>query len=202
MRLTRRSLLSVVATTPFVVAAAARAAEDPRMGERSIGRPDAKLVVEEYFSLTCSHCAHFAKTALPQVKTELVDKGVIRLIYRDFPLDQIALMAAAVARSLPAERYDAFIVALLSSQDRWAFARGINHKEELWKYAALAGMPRATYDAAVADEGLKAAILAAQDAAVKKYKVGSTPTFVIKGEVHPGALTFEKFNQIVTAALN
>jgi protein-disulfide isomerase len=201
MRLTRRSLLSVVAATPFAVPVAVRAAEDPRMGERSIGRPDAKLVVEEYFSLTCSHCAHFAKVTLPRVQTELVDKGIIRLVFRDFPLDQIALMAAAVARALPAERYEPFIVALFASQDRWAFARGIDHKAELWKFAALAGMPRATYDATVADEGLKAAILAAQDAAAKKYTINSTPSFVIKGQTHPGALSFDNFNQLVTAAL-
>jgi len=172
------------------------------MSERSIGRPDAKLVVEEYFSLTCSHCAHFAKTTLPQVKTELIEKGVIRLIYRDFPLDQIALMAAAVARSLPAERYDSFVNALFSSQGRWAFARGIDHKAELWKFAALAGMSRATYDAAVADEDLKAAILAAQDRAAKEHKINSTPSFVIKGQTHAGALPFDRFNQLVTAALN
>ncbi|MSO91341.1 MAG: DsbA family protein [Acetobacteraceae bacterium] len=200
MRLTRRSLLSVVAATPFVMSFAVRAADDPRLGERSVGRADAKVVVEEYFSLTCSHCAHFAKTVLPQVKSDLVEKGVVRLIYRDFPLDQVALTAAAVARALPEARYDAFIAALFASQDRWAFARGINHNEELWKFAALAGMSRATFDSTVADEALKAAILAAQDAAAKKHKISSTPSFIIKGETHGSALSFERFNQLVTAA--
>ncbi|MSP04352.1 MAG: DsbA family protein [Acetobacteraceae bacterium] len=200
MRLTRRSLLSVVAATPFVVPRAARAADDPRLGERSVGRADARVVVEEYFSLTCSHCAQFAKMTLPQVKSDLVEKGIVRLVYHDFPLDQIALTAAAVARSLPKERYDAFIGALFASQDRWAFARGVNHSEELWKFAALAGMPRATFDATVADEALKAAILAVQAEASKQYKISSTPCFVIKGEAHAGALSFDRFNLLVIAA--
>ncbi len=200
MRLTRRSLLSVVAASPVMLSVAARAADDPRLGERSIGKPDAKVVVQEFFSLTCPHCAHFHKETLPQVKTELVDKGIVRLVFNDFPLDQIALTAAMVARALPAERYDAFVGALFAAQDRWAFARNVNHTEEIWKFAALAGMPRALFDKTVADDGLKMAILAAQDAATKKYKINSTPSFVIKGETYAGALPFDRFSQLVTAA--
>lgn len=200
MRLTRRSLLSVVAATPFAVPAVSHAADDALMGERAIGSPDAKVVVNEYFSLTCSHCAAFAKETLPKVKAELVEKGIVRLVYNDFPLDQIALTAAMVARALPVERYDAFIGALFASQDRWAFARGVNNIEEIWKFAALAGMPRATFDKTIADELLKLAILTAQDAAAKKFRIASTPSFVIKGETHAGALPFDRFNQLVTAA--
>lgn len=200
MRLTRRSLLSVVAATPFAAPFASYAADDPRLGERSVGRADAKVVVDEYFSLTCSHCAHFAKETLPKVKADLVEKGIVRLVYHDFPLDQIALTAAMVARALPVERYDAFIGALFAAQDRWAFARGVNNTEEIWKFAALAGLPRATFDKTVADEALKLAILAGQDAASKKFNIRSTPSFIIKGETHAGALPFDRFNQLVTAA--
>ena len=201
MRLTRRSLLSVVAASPFVLPAIGYAADDPRLSERSIGNRDAKVIVDEYFSLTCSHCAAFAKETLPKVKTELVEKGIVRLVYHDFPLDQIALTAAVVARALPAERYDAFIGALFASQDRWAFARGVNNTEEIWKFAALAGMPRATFDKTIADDAMKMAILAEQEAAAKKFRISSTPSFVIKGETHAGALPFDRFNQLVTAAL-
>jgi len=205
MRLTRRSLLSVVAATPALLPVSgisqAWAADDPRLGERSMGQADAKVVVEEYFSLTCSHCAHFAKETLPKVKSELIDKGIVRLVFRDFPLDQIALTAAMVARALPPERYEAFVLALFASQDRWAFARNVNNTEEIWKFAALAGLPRATFDKTVADEALKMAILSAQEVASKKFKINSTPSFVIKGETHAGALPFDRFNQLVTAAL-
>src|SRR4051794_28764270 len=59
MTLTRRILLAAAAS----VAAfdQARAEDDPRMAERSIGKPDAKLTVTEYFSLTCTHCAAFQR---------------------------------------------------------------------------------------------------------------------------------------------
>ena len=81
------------------------------------------------------------------MKKNLIDTGKVRYIFRDFPLDQVALTAAMVARALPPERYEPFILALFASQDRWAFARGVNSTEELAKMAALAGMPRDVFDA-------------------------------------------------------
>ena len=204
MSLTRRHLIALpaaLALAPVAFAPAARAQSgDPRMAERSMGPADAKVVVTEYFSLTCSHCATFQRDTFPRVKRELIDTGRIRYVWVDFPLDQVALTAAAVARSLPAERYEPFITALLLSQDRWAFARTVNPVEELAKVAALAGMPRAAFNAAAADEGLKRAILAAQDEAEKKHRVQSTPSFVINGKLTAGALSFDAFKQAVEAA--
>ena len=203
---TRRFLLSVVVATPFAVSHVASAqtsgSADPRMSERSIGAAEAKVVVEEYFSLTCGHCAHFGLNILPKVKSELIDTGKMRLVFRDFPLDQLALSAAMVARALPALRYDSFIHALFASQERWAHNRSLNSMEELWKMAALAGMNRATFDATVADSTFKNAILAAQQAASKDMKIASTPSFVIKGQMYAGALSAERLNDLVTGAIN
>ena len=163
---------------------AAEGSADGPMSERSIGRADAPVVVREFFSLTCSHCATFHRDTMPRVKAELVETGKLRFIFHDFPLDQIALTAAAVARSLPAGSYDPFVTALLASQDRWAFARGVNTTDELAKIAALAGLSRAAFDAAVADEALRNAILMARDDSARTYGIESTPSFVLNG---PGA---------------
>ncbi len=197
MPVTRRILLAALATIPTLRAQAQPA--DPRMADRSIGPADAKVVVTEWFSLTCSHCADFQKTTFPEVRAKLIDTGRIRYAWRDFPLDQTALTAAMVARALPAERYEPFITALLASQDRWAFARGVNSTEELAKLAALAGMPRATFNATVADAGLKQAILVTQ-AEGEKAGVTSTPSFIINGKVTSGAVPYEAFARAVEAA--
>jgi protein-disulfide isomerase len=170
------------------------------MAERAIGSPDAKSQVIEYFSLTCTHCARFSREVMPRVKSDLVDTGKVRIVYRDFPLDQVALTAAMIARALPPERYEAFITALFASQDRWAFARGVNNTEELWKTAALAGMSRAVFDATIADEGLKRAILAEQKKGEDEYHVDSTPTFIINGKPHPGEMSFDTFSQLIQSA--
>ena len=198
MTLTRRTLLAAAAALPAV--RQAHAADDPRMAERSIGNPDAKVRVVEYFSLTCTHCAAFQRETFPQVKEKLIDTGRIRYVWRDYPLDQLALLAAMVARALPPERYEAFITALLSTQDRWAFARNVNPTEELAKMAALAGMARPTFDATIRDDKLKQAILAVQDEGEKKFGVNSTPSFLMNGKLTAGAVSFDGFAKAVDAA--
>lgn len=175
------------------------------MGERAIGRADAPVVVREFFSLTCSHCAAFHRDTMPQVKKELVETGKIRFIFHDFPLDQVALTAAVVARHLPASSYDPFVTALLASQDRWAFARGVNTTEELAKMAALAGLSRAAFDAAVADEATRALLLKARDDSSRIYGIDSTPSFVFSGPAQQnqkaaGARPYSDFARLVQQA--
>ena len=174
----RRVLLAAL---PSLTLAPALARADDAIAERGIGEPAAPVNVAEWFSLTCPHCAAFARESLPQIREQLVTPGKLRLVFRDFPLDQVALTAAMVARSLPEPRYVPFIEALLASQDRWAFARNVNPTEELAKMAALAGLSRASFDAAVANTALRTTILAQQTDAEKTYKVDSTPTFIFNG---------------------
>ena len=177
---------------PAAKADPAPAAADPRMAERGEGKPGAKPV-EEWFSFTCPHCARFAADVFPQVREKLIDTGKIRYVFREYPRDQTDLMAAMVARSLPVERYEPFMMELLRTQMHWAFDRSVEPKDELAKMAALAGMPREMFDRVVADDGLRAAILAAQAEAEKTYQIESTPTFVINGHAHAGEATFETF---------
>lgn len=174
----------VTAPPPGGPSPAPAASAEGIMGERSIGRADAPVVVREFFSLTCSHCAAFHRDTMPQVKKDLVETGKVRFVFHDFPLDQVALTAAVVARYLPAQSYEPFVSALLATQDRWAFARGVNTTEELAKMAALAGLARAQFDAAVADQATRNALLAAQANDGKAYGIDATPSFVLNG---PGA---------------
>ncbi len=198
MPISRR--FTLIALLGLVPGAALAQAGDPRLTERAIGKPDAPVKVEEWFSLTCTHCADFQRVTFPRVRAELIDTGRVRYIWKDFPLDQVALNAAMIARALAPERYEPFITTLLATQDRWAFARGVNSTEELAKLAALAGLSRQTFDATLADTELKKAILTAQDEAERKLGVSSTPSFVINGKVSAGAIGFDAFRQAVDAA--
>ena len=203
MMFPRRSALVALAAvlTPALSPSRARGQADaPGLETRAAGRADARVTVEEWFSLTCSHCAAFQATTFPQVKAELIDSGRVRYVWRDFPLDRTALTAAMVARSLPPERYEPFISTLLATQDRWAFNRGADPVAELAKYAALAGMPRSRFDQVVADEALQKAILAAQDRAEKTLGVQSTPSFLFNGKLVAGAIAYPAFLQAVEAA--
>ena len=216
MRLSRRPLLLALAPSLLAGSAAlpmarlhaqgggaaggaGAAASDPRLAERGAGKPDAPVKVMEFFSLTCSHCAAFHRDTWPEVKRELVDTGVVRMIWRDFPLDRVALFAAMVARSLPPDRYEGFIGTLLNNQDRWAFRP--DPMEELAKLAALAGMTRAQFDGLRNDEGLARAILNGRLDAEREYQVQATPSFSFQGKSktrnQSGAMPFDEFKRLV-----
>lgn len=210
MPIHRRSLLSFAAVG-LVVPVLARAQTDkvvpatviqtqawetPRM----MGKADAKTEVREFFSLTCTHCAAFAQNTFPDVEKNLIDTGKVRWVFHDFPLDRVALQAAMVARALPPERYAPFVIALLSSQDRWAFTQGVDTKGEIWKLAALAGLNRATFDAAWDDIALRDWIIAEQGADQKKYGIDSTPTFLINGQKQSGDMSYDAFAKLIPNA--
>jgi protein-disulfide isomerase len=205
MTISRRTLLAVPALAlPFLATSRAHAA-DSILGVRSLGDDKAPVTVTEWYSLTCPHCAAFDRESMPQIRKELIDTGKVRIVYGDFPLDQVALTAAVVARSLPPQRYVPFIEALFASQDRWAFARGVNNTDEIAKMAALAGMSRAAFDTAVANNDLRSAILAAQDEAQRIFKVDSTPSFIFNGpgasnRLQAGGLSPEAFAKLVSDA--
>jgi protein-disulfide isomerase len=185
--------------------APALAADDPRMTVRGMGKTDAPVRVDEWFSLTCPHCAAFSQQTFPQVQSQLIDTGKLYFVFNDFPLDQVALTASMVARSLPPERYEPFCAALFASQDRWAFARGVNSTEELAKMAALAGMPREQFNTVIADNSLRNAILQRQADASKNLHIDSTPTFIFNGSVEKnhsesGERSYDEFAKLVAQA--
>ena len=204
MLLARRTLLTVtaaLATAPaFAPSSAFAQGADPRMSDRTLGQDNAPVTMQEWFSLTCTHCAAWSREVFPEVKAKLIDTGKVRYIYRDFPLDQVALTAAMVARALPPERYETFVSNLLATQDRWAFARDVDSNAELFKRAALAGMPRATFDTTINDGALRSAILAEQQSAVDKYKVDSTPTFIVGEKAHAGEQPYDAIAGFVASA--
>jgi protein-disulfide isomerase len=191
MLITRRNMLA--ATGTLLAAPAFAESLDPRMVQRFDGKPDAPNVVSEWFSFTCPHCARFAADIYPEIKAKLVDTGKVKYIFCEFPRDRTDLAAACVARSLPESRYEPFMLALLASQSQWAFNRESDPMDELAKEAALAGMPRTAFDAAVNDEALKNSLLAAQTEAEQKYNIDSTPTFIVNGKAHPGEVTYAEF---------
>ena len=207
----RRSLLGMVgglATAgslgiAFPAAAAETKADSP-YSIRSLGNPNAPVTVYEYFSLNCPHCAEFATHALPKVIESYVKPGKVYYVFKDFPLNEDALWAAQIARALPAKAYYPFISELFRTQDEWAYAPGLktpkDYQNALFRYAALAGMDRTTFDAAIANKKLRAFVLNELNEAEKTYKVNSTPTFIINGRKREGAVSFDTFSSWLKAA--
>jgi protein-disulfide isomerase len=166
--------------------------------DRILGKADAPVTIIEYASLTCPHCAAFEKEILPKIKSEWIDTGKAKLVFRDFPLDGSALKAALVARCAPPERYYGFIGILFAQQGSWGLAQ--DPIPGITRIAKLGGMSEDQVQACLKDDALQNKILAVRLAAEQQYQVESTPTFFINGKKVVGAREDEIVAAIKAAA--
>jgi protein-disulfide isomerase len=158
----------------------------PMPGEPVLGRADAPLTIIEYASLTCPHCAAFDTQTLPKIRQDWIDTGKARLVFRDFPLDGVALHAAVLTHCVPAERYFGFVDALFREQRNWAAA-----SDPYAQIASLGGLTQAEADACFVDPKRSEAVAAVRATAEKEYGVDSTPTFFIGRMKIAGAYPYE-----------
>jgi protein-disulfide isomerase len=170
----------------------------PTSDDRVLGKADAPITIIEYASLTCPHCAEFDKETLPKIKQEWIDTGKARLVYRDFPLDGVALRAAMLARCAPPERYFAFIDTLFQSQQSWARN---DWEPALVRIAKLGGMSEDQFKKCIGDDALSNSVVQMRTTAANEYGVESTPTFFINGTKLLGAVGYPAFEKALSAAL-
>jgi len=146
------------------------------MLDRVLGNLDAPITIIEYASMTCPHCAHFHNALLPEVKRELLATGKAKLVFRDYPLDKYALMAAMMARCAPEGKYFDLVEVIFRNQERWM--KSDNPLQALAKLGNLAGMDDEYIAACMQNAELQSAVLANQQEANRLYQVRSTPSFV------------------------
>lgn len=169
------------------------------LAERSMGSPEAKVTIVEYSSLTCPHCADFHRDVLPQIKAEYIDKGLVRWVLRDFPLDGRAMAAAMVARCVPPDRYFGFIEMLYRDQQTWA--RGNDPLADMKVRAQLAGLAPADVDACLADKQLLQGIQKRAQEGQQRDGINSTPSFRVDGRTLTGISSFAEIKSPIDEAL-
>jgi protein-disulfide isomerase len=166
--------------------------------DKILGSSDAPVTIIEYASLTCPHCAAFHRETLPKLKSDWIETGKVRLVYRDFPLDGAALAAAVVAHCAPPDRYFPMIGLLFERQDEWAVED--QWRERLTQLAGVAGMDKASVDACLADEARKNGVVETAEKAQATYGISSTPSFIVNGRKLSGALPIERFAEVIEEA--
>jgi len=185
------------ATDAPAVAAPAVAPTGPRKegDDMVLGRADAPITIIEYASLTCPHCANFHSATLPQIKAEYIDKGHVKLVYRDFPLDRLALAGAMVARCAGPERYFGFLDVLFRQQGVWA--RSADPRAALGSIARQGGMSSETFETCLANQEIQTAVLTQSLQGEREFQVQATPTIIINGKKHAGGLSFEDLDRVL-----
>ena len=159
--------------------------------DRVLGRPDAPITIIEYASLTCPVCATFHIDTLPTIKKNWIDTGKARLVYRDYPLDGLALRAATLATCMEGDAYFGFLDALFQGQQAWA--RAADPTLALSQIARLAGMDQKTFESCISNEKEMDRILRQQLKARETFDVERTPSFVINGRKVRGLLEAKQF---------
>ena len=178
--------------------AAAEGGEPIYDDDHILGDVNAPVTIIEYASLTCGHCAHFHSETLPEVKANWIESGRARLVYRHYPLDQLALRGAALANCVEGANFFGFVGVLFQNQEKWAFSQ--DPLTALQQYAALAGIGAEDFEKCITDEAAITRILEKQTDGRDRYSVGSTPSFVVNGKLAVGAMTYDEFNTVLEQA--
>lgn len=146
------------------------------MLERSIGSADAPITIIEYASMTCDHCAAFHNQALPEVKTQLIETGKARLVYRDMPWDKFALKASKMARCAPPEKYFEVLESIFKTQENWAHSP--DPLKGLTDIGLAAGIEEKYLQACFNSDPLETAILEKQQDGRRTFDIKGTPAFI------------------------
>jgi protein-disulfide isomerase len=171
--------------------------EPPALGDKILGKSDAPVTIVEYASATCPHCAAFHKDVFPQLKSEFIDTGKVKFIFREFPFDDLALAAFMLARCAPPEKYFPMLDVLFEQQQVWASKEA---RVELGKIAQLAGIGEDGFDKCLKNEDLAKGIMAIRDKAANTYGVEATPTFFVNGKLIRGEHSIDQFRKFISEA--
>jgi protein-disulfide isomerase len=205
-------LLASAAAVPAAAAAPAGKAAPARVdwartvvatpeGGFRMGNPAAKVKLVEYGSLTCGHCAAFAKAGMQSLVGNYVRTGKVSYEYRNFILNGLDVAATLVARCGGAGRFFPVADALYATQDQWkdrvknltdAQKQALNalpENQRLGRLAELAGIPRIVARHGIAPASAKRCLedrvafdgLGKMNEAAGALGVEGTPTFFLNG---------------------
>jgi len=175
-------------------AAAQHAAQAERPGDYAIGSEDAAIVMVEYASYACPHCAHFQTDVWPVIRSEFVETGEVRYIFRPMLTSppQIAAIGMVLAECAGDDRFFSATDLLFAEQStifETAQAQG-DLGAVYERIGAAVGLSAEALNACYGDPAMSemvnaAALQANQDG------ISGTPSFIIGGKVINLGMTAE-----------
>jgi len=156
-------------------------AVEAMMEVRKLGSDSAPIKVVEYSSLTCGHCASFHKDDFQAIKTKYIDTGKVQFTFKEFPLNKPALDASKILRCMPEDKFVAFQGLLFSEQEKWAYQT--DYLSPLKQNAKLAGLSEEKIESCLNNKDLENRLIGDMKAGTDKFKIQSTPTFIINDGV-------------------
>ena len=149
------------------------------------GNPNAPITIIEFSDFQCPFCASFFLETLPLIEENFIEKGIVKLVYRDFPIDSIHPNARpAHIASECADEQDKFWEyhdLLFEKQSEWNRLNSTNLDILLKQYASDLELQSSSFESclnspAIADE-VNNDVLESLN-----YGVTGTPSFFIGNE--------------------
>lgn len=168
-----------------------------------MGSDSALLEVVEFGDFECPGCGQFATVTEPDIRARLVNTGMIRFRYMDFPLNMHPNAWPAHLASWCAGEQGKFWEmhdAIFMNQDRWNTQATRRPDRVLGGLAKQVGVNMDQYEACVSSQKYQPQIRANVEEGIKRG-VGGTPTFFIgsKSIAHP--IPYDEFKKYVDEAL-
>lgn len=168
-----------------------------------LGSDSAPIEVVEFADFECPACGNFANLTEPDVRARLVNTGMIRFRFIDFPLDIHPNTWAAHSAAWCAgdqNRFWEMHDAIFQNQDRWSSQRTKKPEGVIRPLAQQIGLDMQKYDGCIESRQFHPQIRANYEEAIRRG-VQSTPTFVIGTTQIPGVLSYDQFKKHVDQAI-
>jgi protein-disulfide isomerase len=201
----RRELLVGVAALALVGCNGAGGGAAISAEDMTLGMADAPVTLIEYASTTCGHCARFHEEEWEQLKTNYIDTGKIRFVFREYPTDPAAVAVAgfqlARCNGATSEQYMTRVGELFRQQ-RAIFETGSMEgiRGKLIEIGGAAGLSETQVMACINDQA-GAERVRETVAGAEQFGITGTPTFILNGRKVEEAPTYENLARLIDAEL-
>ena len=158
------------------------------------GQDDAKITIIAYESLTCSHCADFHNNIYPLLKKEFIDTGLVKIEFRHFPLDIIALNASKISQCKQDQSLE-IMMSLYSDQQAWIKGKTIEEANENLKKFVKNKNFTLDFEKCISDKKIEDFVLNDRIEGTKKFEINSTPTIIINGKKFEKTLNYKNLKK-------
>ena len=170
------------------------AAENEIVKRITEGEESAKITIIAYESLTCSYCANFHKDVYPELKKDFIDKGLVKIEFRHFPLDIAAFNASKIAQCNN-DGSSSIMNILYSGQKKWARGKTPEEATGYLKKFLKGENVNIDFDKCLSDKIIEDYILNDRIEGVKKFKVNATPTIIINDKKFEKSLNYKNLKK-------
>tara|TARA_B100000131_G_scaffold28187_1_gene26622 strand:- start:497 stop:1078 length:582 start_codon:yes stop_codon:yes gene_type:complete len=158
------------------------------------GNIDAKIKIIIFESLTCSHCASFHKKVYPSLKEDFIEKGLVSMEFKNFPLDMAAFNASKIAHCKNDGKSE-ILHYLFENQDKWVKGNTIVDLNKNLKNFIDNSNFNLNFEDCLNNTKIEDFILEDRINGAKKFKIEATPTLIINGEKFENALNYKKLKK-------